>query len=92
VADGIRLESAEAVRLLKRMGLNHMVMLTGDRTAVAQRVAQQVGIETYQAELLPEDKLNAIQYLRRFGAEAPLKQPLGRFAADNSRPYRKLSL
>ncbi len=67
VADGIRLESAEAVRLLKRMGLNHMVMLTGDRTAVAQRVAQQVGIETYQAELLPEDKLHAIQHLRRSG-------------------------
>jgi Cd2+/Zn2+-exporting ATPase len=67
VADGIRLESAEAVRLLKRMGLNHIVMLTGDRTAVAQRVAQQIGIETYQAELLPEDKLHAIQHLRRSG-------------------------
>ena len=67
VADGIRLESAEAVRQLKRMGLNHMVMLTGDRTAVAQRVAQQVGIATYQAELLPEDKLHAIQHLQKSG-------------------------
>jgi Cd2+/Zn2+-exporting ATPase len=67
VADGIRLESAEAVGQLKRMGLNSMVMLTGDRTAVAQRVAQQVGIATYQAELLPEDKLHAIQHLRKSG-------------------------
>jgi len=49
------------------LGLNHMVMLTGDRTAVAQRVAQQVGIATYQAELLPEDKLHAIQHLQKSG-------------------------
>lgn len=67
LADGARLESAEAVRLLKRIGLKQLVMLTGDRTAVARQVAQQVGIEEYQAELLPEDKLQAIYKLRRSG-------------------------
>jgi len=67
LADGLRLESAEAVRLLKRIGLKRLVMLTGDRSAVAQQVAQQVGIEEYQAELLPEDKLQAIHKLRRSG-------------------------
>ncbi|MBW4459165.1 MAG: heavy metal translocating P-type ATPase [Nodosilinea sp. WJT8-NPBG4] len=67
VADGIRLESAEAVRLLKRLGLSRMVMLTGDRAAIAGQVAQQVGITEYQAELLPEDKLHAIHHLRRSG-------------------------
>lgn len=67
VADGIRLEAAEAVRLLKRMGINCMVMLTGDRAPVARQIAQQVGIEEYQAELLPEDKLQAIYRLRRSG-------------------------
>lgn len=67
IADGIRPEAAEAVGQLKGMGLNHIVMLTGDRAAIAQRVAQQVGIETYQAELLPEDKLHAIQHLRQSG-------------------------
>jgi Cd2+/Zn2+-exporting ATPase len=40
-------------------------MLTGDRTTVAHQVAQQVGITEYQAELLPEDKLQAIQDLRQ---------------------------
>lgn len=65
LADGLRLESAEAVRLLKRIGLKRLVMLTGDRSTVARQVAQQVGIEEYQAELLPEDKLQAIHQLRR---------------------------
>jgi Zn2+/Cd2+-exporting ATPase len=67
LADGLRLESTEAVHLLKRIGLKRLVMLTGDRSAVAQQVAQQVGIEEYQAELLPEDKLQAIYKLRRTG-------------------------
>jgi Cd2+/Zn2+-exporting ATPase len=67
LADGVRLESAAAVHRLKRMGLKQLVMLTGDRSAVARQVAQQVGIEEYQAELLPEDKLQAISKLRQFG-------------------------
>lgn len=67
LADGLRLESTEAVHLLKRIGLKRLVMLTGDRTAVARQVAQEVGIEEYQAELLPEDKLQAIYKLRRSG-------------------------
>lgn len=67
LADGVRLESAEAVRLLKRIGLKQLVMLTGDRATVARQVAQEVGIEEYQAELLPEDKLQAIYKLRRSG-------------------------
>jgi Zn2+/Cd2+-exporting ATPase len=65
LADGLRLESAEAVHLLKCIGLKRLVMLTGDRSTVARQVAQQVGIEEYQAELLPEDKLQAIHQLRR---------------------------
>lgn len=67
LADGVRLESAEAVRLLKRIGLKRLVMLTGDRSAVARQVAQEVSIEEYQAELLPEDKLQAIYKLRQSG-------------------------
>ncbi|MBD2568685.1 heavy metal translocating P-type ATPase [Anabaena lutea] len=67
LSDGIRLEATEAVRQLKRLGLKRLVMLTGDRTRVAGQIAQQVGITEYRAELLPEDKLQEIQYLRRDG-------------------------
>ncbi|BAZ20975.1 cation-transporting ATPase [Kalymmatonema gypsitolerans NIES-4073] len=67
LADGLRLEASEAMRQLKLLGLKQLVMLTGDRAAVAKRIAQQVGITEYQAELLPEDKLQAIQQMRRRG-------------------------
>ncbi len=67
LADGLRLETTEAVRRLKQIGLKRLVMLTGDRAAVARQIAQQVNITEYLAELLPEDKLQAIQQLRRDG-------------------------
>ncbi len=67
LADGLRLEAGEALRLLKQVGLKRMVMLTGDRSPVAKQIAEQVGIPEYRAELLPEDKLQAIQELRCSG-------------------------
>ncbi|RUT01505.1 putative cadmium-transporting ATPase [Dulcicalothrix desertica PCC 7102] len=67
LADGLRLEATEALRQLKRVGLKQLVMLTGDRNVVAQQIAQSVGIDSYRAELLPQDKLNEIQQLRRTG-------------------------
>lgn len=67
LADGLRLEATEAMRLLKKQGLQHLVMLTGDRTQVAQQIAQQLDIKEYKAELLPEDKLQIIQQLSRSG-------------------------
>ncbi|BAZ48281.1 cation-transporting ATPase [Nostoc sp. NIES-4103] len=67
LADGLRLEAAEAVRLLKRLGMRDVIMLTGDRAPVAKQIAQQLEITDYRAELLPEDKLQAIQQLRQSG-------------------------
>ena len=67
LADGLRLEAAEAMRSLKLAGVKKLVMLTGDRASVAQRIAEQVNLSDYRAELLPEDKLNAIQQFRRSG-------------------------
>ncbi|MEA5505158.1 heavy metal translocating P-type ATPase [Halotia wernerae UHCC 0503] len=67
LADGLRLEAAPAVQMLQRLKMRHLIMLTGDRTAVARQIAQQVGITEYQAELLPEDKLQVIQQLQQSG-------------------------
>ncbi len=67
LADGLRLEAHEAVRLLQQVGLKRLVMLTGDRFAVAKQIAQLLGLLEYQAELLPEDKLQEIYKLRRSG-------------------------
>ena len=71
LADAVRPESAGAVARLRRAGVQHIVMLTGDNTATAERIAREVGITEVQAELLPADKVAAVEELvRRYGTVA----------------------
>ncbi|MEW1777467.1 heavy metal translocating P-type ATPase [Streptomyces sp. NPDC086777] len=66
VADAVRETSAEAVRELRALGLTP-VLLTGDNRAVAESVAKAVGITEVVAEVLPEDKVDAVRRLQREG-------------------------
>jgi Cu2+-exporting ATPase len=66
LSDTLRPESAEAVSRLKAMGVES-IMLTGDNKVVAARVAGQLGIERYFAEVLPADKAATVQRLRSEG-------------------------
>jgi Cu2+-exporting ATPase len=66
VADVVRPESAEAVRRLHAAGVE-VVMMTGDAQAVADAVAQELGIDTVFAEVLPEQKAGKITELQRSG-------------------------
>ncbi|MET9575627.1 heavy metal translocating P-type ATPase [Streptomyces massasporeus] len=66
VADAVKETSAEAVRQLRALGLTP-VLLTGDNRAVAETVAAAVGIETVVAEVLPEDKVDAVRRLQAEG-------------------------
>ncbi len=63
IADELKPDAAAAVRSLKALGVDTVMMLTGDSEAVARRVAQTLGVDSYQAELLPEDKVTAIETL-----------------------------
>ena len=63
VADVVREESEEAVDLLRRMGLE-VVMLTGDNGRTAESVAGELGIERVLAEVMPEDKEKEIRKLQ----------------------------
>lgn len=65
VADTLRPKAAEAVKRLKQLGIEQIVMLTGDNERTARSIAQEVGIEQVYAELLPEDKVSVIQRLQR---------------------------
>lgn len=71
VADEVRSASAGAISSLKRAGIRHAVMLTGDNTATAKNIAAQVGVDEFRAELLPQDKLTAIDgLLKEYGKVA----------------------
>jgi Cd2+/Zn2+-exporting ATPase len=68
VADELRPESAAAVRALRDAGIGRVVMLTGDNEGTAKAIAAVSGIDEYRAELLPEDKVAAVEELRaRYG-------------------------
>lgn len=62
-ADKIRTEAATTIAKLKSLGIERLVMLTGDNQQTAQAVANQTGVDEYHAELLPEDKVRLIQKL-----------------------------
>ncbi|MFI6656839.1 heavy metal translocating P-type ATPase [Streptomyces sp. NPDC050523] len=66
VADAVKETSAEAVRELRALGLTP-VLLTGDNRAVAEAVARSVGIEQVIAEVLPEEKVEAVRRLQAEG-------------------------
>jgi len=66
LSDRIRKESVETVRELKKIGVKP-VMLTGDREDVARNVAEELGIEEYFAEVMPDEKAQKIEELRRRG-------------------------
>jgi Cd2+/Zn2+-exporting ATPase len=63
VADTLREESREAIARLAQMGVR-TVMLTGDNRATAQVIGQQAGVSEVRAEMLPEDKWQAVAALR----------------------------
>jgi Cd2+/Zn2+-exporting ATPase len=50
---------------LKRLGIERIVMLTGDNSRTAHYIAQQVGVDEVYAELLPEDKVDVIRQLQK---------------------------
>jgi len=65
VADTVRAAAAQAVTRLRQLGVEQVVMLTGDNPRTAHGIAQQVGVDQVYAELLPEAKVNAIRELQR---------------------------
>ena len=56
IHDPLRTEAAAAVRALHDLGLQRVVMMTGDNERTAKAVAAQVGVDEYHSEVLPEDK------------------------------------
>ncbi len=67
LADQLRPEARETVQQLRAMGIQRIVLLTGDNETVARRIAQQVGVDEVHAELLPQGKVAVVQELQQRG-------------------------
>ncbi|TVT36786.1 cadmium-translocating P-type ATPase [Hymenobacter setariae] len=67
VADEIKEDAAQAVRELKAQGITTIVMLSGDKDAIVQRVAKELGITEAYGGLLPEDKAAHVERLKAAG-------------------------
>ncbi|ARK12812.1 heavy metal translocating P-type ATPase [Fibrella sp. ES10-3-2-2] len=63
IADEIKADAAEAVKRLKADGIR-TVMLSGDKSAVVEAVAKQVGVDEWHGDLLPEDKVAQVERLK----------------------------
>jgi len=67
VADTVRDEVPAALAALKRQGIKHLVMLTGDNQTTAQAVAESLGIDEVHADLLPSDKVTFVKKFQDMG-------------------------
>jgi Cd2+/Zn2+-exporting ATPase len=70
IADMLRAEAPGVVRALKAIGVERVVMVTGDNRRVASAIAQQAGVDAFHAELLPEDKVQVLKSLKSIGPVA----------------------
>jgi len=71
VADTLRDNSANAIAALRKAGIKHVAMLTGDNNNVAGSIAEKLKLDTFYSELLPEDKVNAVKkIIREYGSVA----------------------
>jgi Cd2+/Zn2+-exporting ATPase len=70
IADAIRPDAAAAVAQLKRLGVERVVMLTGDNWRVAEAIGRQAGVDDIHAGLLPEEKMAVIGELKKHGPVA----------------------
>ena len=67
--DQARMEATLTMGALRREGITSLTMLTGDNAATAQRLADQIGMDAYRSDLLPDEKVTAIQALvAQYGA------------------------
>ncbi len=72
ISDVVKDNSKKAISSLKKSGIDKTVMLTGDSKETAKRVAENLGIDEYHAELLPADKVEWVEKL--LGEKSPKKK------------------
>jgi heavy metal translocating P-type ATPase len=67
IADEVRPETPHSITSLKALGIKKITMLTGDNHKVAKAVSEEIGVDDFRAELLPEQKLQYVEKLQKQG-------------------------
>ena len=67
IADPLREEAADVLKALRGLGIRKAVMMTGDNDRTAAVIAEQVGVDAYYAEVLPEDKARFVEQEKAAG-------------------------
>ena len=67
ISDPLRKEAKDVIKTLRKLGIDRMVMLTGDSTRTAMVIAKEVGVDSFRAEVLPEDKALFVEEERKAG-------------------------
>ena len=63
IRDKVKTDAAQAVRRMKDVGVSRVIMLTGDRRQVGEAVAAEIGLDGVRAELMPQQKVEAVEEL-----------------------------
>lgn len=69
IADEVKEDSKEAIEMLKKIGVKKCVVLTGDNKKVAEKIAEELGLDEVYAELLPTDKVVMVEKLLKEKSE-----------------------
>lgn len=70
LADKVRPKAKETLQKLRDLGISHIAMLTGDNQGVADAIAQELGIDDIYADLLPDQKMEKIEEMKKRGSVA----------------------
>lgn len=65
IADEMKEDAKETIAAFKNAGINYIMMLSGDKDSITQKVAKELGISNAKGGLLPEDKLNEVELLKK---------------------------
>jgi Cd2+/Zn2+-exporting ATPase len=65
IADELKEDAKETITALHKVGINNIMMLSGDKDSITQQVAKELNIEKAKGGLLPEDKLNEVEILKQ---------------------------
>jgi len=65
IADELKEDAHEAIRQIRKAGISRIIMLSGDKNSITKEIGRQMGVDSAMGGLLPEDKLNEVERLKR---------------------------